>query len=298
MVIKRLGVSYSTLQKAPIHIDHPPTIPASFIKLDSNVSAADSYVNVRDELVKRQNHNILMARRCKRNVMHMGSVVLTGFYGYPVGQRLPIDAYNAPPEMFVPLYLSQATKEIQVVMRCCQSDTAVAGDHDPQVAFVLCPHGSTRAVATSDIQSITTAVATTDADCENYTWTVPVPGHTPESAIVMGQMVFDLYMLAYAPRNDTATATGIAISWWGNTYVETSASAGDRQNQILKIGDDYRMVQRTVNNDQHMVDAPWSSAIDMTSQTIDAYTCMQVRFWSISVYELNSTSFVTPAGRF
>lgn len=42
-----------------------PTIPSEFIRLDSTVSDADAPVNVRDEQVKRENYNILLARRVR-----------------------------------------------------------------------------------------------------------------------------------------------------------------------------------------------------------------------------------------
>ena len=43
-------------------------IPASFIKLDTNVTDPDEYVNVRDLQVARANHNILMARGLRRTL--------------------------------------------------------------------------------------------------------------------------------------------------------------------------------------------------------------------------------------
>lgn len=43
-------------------------IPASFQKLDTNVTAADEYVNVRDLQVARKNHNILIARGLRRTL--------------------------------------------------------------------------------------------------------------------------------------------------------------------------------------------------------------------------------------
>jgi hypothetical protein len=297
MTVKRIGmevaVAYS--QTLPQHIDHGMGIPSKFVLFDTNVSSANRYVNVRDELVKRENHNILLARRCKRNVLHLDSSVHSG---YPLGQRLPCDAFNGAPELFLPVYLSQHTKQIQIVLRCMQSRAAAAGDHDPEISFTICPHGSTRNVHSSEIQAITTAYVAGghDADCDAYTWTIGVPAHTAETAVVYGQLLFDLYMMAYAPKKDTAESSGTAITWWGNSMLKTGAavaSVGD----VLKVGDDYRMVQQVANTSEYYIDAPWSERIDMGTQTVDVYSTMQVKYHSLSIYEIAATTLIDFQGR-
>lgn len=293
MALKRIGVQIAT-QTVPIQLDHAVTVPTTFLPFDSNVSTADRYVNIRDEVIKRQNHNVLIANRCKRNIGHF---VLGGAVGFPVGQRLPVDAFFAAPEMFIPLYLSQWTKSIQVVIRCCQRRAADGDDHDPQIACVLCRHGDTRRVPASAIQSITTAHTLTEADLANYTWTVTVPGHTAESAVVMGQLLFDLYILAYAPRNDVADSTGTAITGWTESSI-TAAGIVAGPGYVLKVGTDYRMVQASLGSNEYHVDAPWSGPIDISTATVDVYRTLAVDVFSVSIYELNTTSFLDLAGEF
>lgn len=65
------------------------TIPTNFIKLDTNISAADQYANVRDIQVAKENHNILIARGLHKNVCY-GDLTpsaavrsATTAYGYP-----------------------------------------------------------------------------------------------------------------------------------------------------------------------------------------------------------------------
>jgi hypothetical protein len=45
------------------------TIPSDFVKLDTNVTDPDEFVNVRDLQVARANHNILLARGMRRTLM-------------------------------------------------------------------------------------------------------------------------------------------------------------------------------------------------------------------------------------
>ena len=301
MAVKRVGMEIGETygQAQPLQYGFSCSIPSKFVSLDSNVTAEDRYVNVRDEMVKRANHNILLARRCKRNIMHVdpSKILIGSSYGYPIGQRYPISAFYSAPEMLLPLYISQNTNQVQVILRCCRTRAVAAGDHDPQVAFCLCPHGSTRTVSASEIQSITTAYSASEASCADYTWTIDLPTHIPETSIVYGQMLFDLYMLAYAPTNDTPYSSGAAITSYGPSFVLIAGGlsiggVGD----VLKIGDDYRMIQEW-NSNTCYVDEGWSRKLLPGTDTVDVYHTMGVWCRSLSIFEIASTTLADFTGR-
>ena len=52
-----------------------PTIPTSFVKIDDRVTTNDGFVNVHDQQLARDNHNILLSRRIRGNCLGM-----TGLY--------------------------------------------------------------------------------------------------------------------------------------------------------------------------------------------------------------------------
>jgi hypothetical protein len=291
MAPKRIGTWFPG-QVVPVQIDHSFAIPTSFVALDSNVSAADAFVNTRDEMVKRQNHNVLIAKRCKRNVLHE-----IGGAGHIVGQRQAIDPLTAPPEKVLPLYLSQHTRQIAVVVEAMHSRAATAQDSNPQLGFLLCALGANRDMVAAEIQAITTVYAASPEgeDWGQYVWTLDVPANDGEACLKYGHLHFNLQMYAYAPIKSASESAGHAITASDDMWIETASNVGDRSDKVLVIDHgggivDRRLVHRTVNNSKHLIDAPWSTKPNPGTNTVSTYLAMYIALGSLSVYELNATA--------
>jgi len=85
-----------------------PKIPTEFIRLDDRTSTTDHYINVGDLRKSYENHNILIARRLKRNILTMGTAfTLRG--GFPLSSNFP-----APPALEIPIKLSAHVSQLDV----------------------------------------------------------------------------------------------------------------------------------------------------------------------------------------
>jgi len=128
-----------------------PTIPSEFIRLDSTVSDADAPVNVRDEQVKRENYNILLARRVRHPLvtevfrgvgwdideygddtdLTNGQIFKHFAYSVPIGDR-PVDTLSfvgaamiATWKVRVPPFCRELTVRIRAKMTTASGDAAV-----------------------------------------------------------------------------------------------------------------------------------------------------------------------------
>ena len=86
----------------------PPVIPTKFIRLDDRTSTTNHFINVADLRKSYENHNILIARRLKRNVLTMGNT-FTIRGGVPLSDNFP-----APPALEIPIKLSAEVSQLDL----------------------------------------------------------------------------------------------------------------------------------------------------------------------------------------
>lgn len=143
------------------------SVPSEFIKFDANAHAADSYVNVRDMQVLRENNNILLAQRVRRTAMTTGGITATGWstfksdifadqrsishrHGNPIFQTL----FNITPntksvDIHVAAYVLDGSSTADVTLYPVIDGYAFVSDVDTSLSMTIA--GSTTALQTDSV---------------------------------------------------------------------------------------------------------------------------------------------------
>ena len=104
------------------------TVPSEFIRLDTNVSAADRFVNVRDLQVVRDNHNMIIGRQLRR-------VIATDYVREASNRYKPLNRSNSTPVYYMPIgHLAYGRKSLRVDI---EANKLNAEDDNPVLYFAV-----------------------------------------------------------------------------------------------------------------------------------------------------------------
>jgi len=252
--------------------------------LDTRVTDPDQFLNVRDEKVKRDNHNILLAKRCKHMLFSLAmgtdsSDYLIAYSGRPViqeaGMKFGSVLLTAQP-MLSP-YVNEVTVDIRAAL-----ENGSYGD-----AKIYGQITGRATVITTGGTSITSA---SDA---NYSMTIPVPAgaNFPDREMATLQLLFE------TPANTTATKGNITIVGAGSNWIEYTGGSSI-VNHIIMIerngtgaifyNDPRRVVREELlydgSHDRAWVDRPWSQVPD-TGDQVFFYPLQGLKVDTVTAYE-------------
>lgn len=277
-------------------------IPTEFLEFDSSTHSPDSYVNVADLQRERKNHNILLARRCKRTLLtkifSQDSSVTP--FEWNLHQKVGGDAYPVPiVRALVPISLY--TQEVAVYLRAQRNDISSSGLSSVKVYPHLIPYGADRVVDTSDVMSVT---STTAAD---YSIDIPVPVHGGGQTIVNGQELFYFELYADCPvdygNSPKITTTSGLIDIIDSTTLVVQASASPAGTQIAFTNSpeiEPRTILQvkalsTATQYQVDLDAPLN-ILPGIGEDIEFRETLGIDFYSLSVYEKGISDFFAGTG--
>ncbi len=272
------------------------TIPSAFIPMDTNVTAADSVVNVHDQHVFRQNHNSLLAQRVRKDlVAQVATGVASGSFGYwDFKTRFPPDGEGHSRILSMPLYVTQMTKQLRFWCRACKTNlngaSALAEDpvlylvaREPQIAYM--------GDLTTNALAITSAASTPAF----ASITVNLPALSGEHSTHFGRTpyILDVYLKAFI--DDThALHAGTALSDVGVTSFRAAhpgAGMGDVIYTSAAANEPRMITKRSglAGDDRYFIDTPWSEMPNPGADTITGREILGVQLWSYGVQELPIT---------
>lgn len=275
------------------------TIPSSFIRLDDHTTAADAFVNVRDHARMRSNHNILVAKRLRREVFHLvfNHSISNAPFNYRCRNR--VGQAGVQPIIFLnQILVSQWTNEIDIVIEACKDaiDGSSGFTDDPFVKAKLYRDPGTP--GGDNLESVTISAAT--GSPAKYTLTLPVPQTRSVAAPWYGMEYY--WLVIYG---DTLVDTAYAkdanktVAAWGERWVELTGASTSSLGSVIYCNTDLTVAPRQVTSVdtsgspyRYYVDQPWSR--DLVPGT-DAMTIREIQgidFYSISAYEETVTSLV------
>ena len=276
------------------------TIPSEFVKMDTNVTAADSCVNVHDQTTFRRNHNIALAQRVRKDLV---SQVCSGF-GESTPEisfwlfrpRFSADGETRSRILSIPLYVTQQNQSFTFWCTACKSlmngSSTLAEDpkiyvvvHEPQVAFM--------GGLTDNAITVSAAYGTPTG----YSVTVGMPALSGEYTLHYGRIpiVMDVYLRTYI--DDThALVSGGTIVDAGSDWVDGTFAGVSARDVVFLDGASYaeprQIVDRkTIGSDtRHWLDAPWTSR-PSTASTVTIRQVLGINLFSYGVYEDAITDF-------
>lgn len=275
------------------------TIPSEFIKLDTNVTAADSSVNVHDQHVFRQNHNALLAKRVRKDLISQVCSNESREYWFLFSLQPP-DLDTGSRVLSIPLYLTQATRQIRFWCRCGQSGLSVGSElsEDPKIYAVL---HEPQVAPISDVDTNAITVTTAYPNVGSYNADLAVPRPVGEITTHMGRIpyILDIYIKSFIDDTNEILGPGQAIidsgSDWvtmasmlslTNNAIYTNAAAGEPRlviaNKATTLGVDQRF----------WLDRPWSE-VPAISNTVTVREILGVDMYSFGVQELPREDFTT-----
>lgn len=254
-------------------------IPSAFLRLDDRITSDDQYLNVRDQKIIRDNSNVLLGRRCKRQLAAQSFQSETvSTLSNPLDSAQPADRQHGDVMMSVPLKLSRGTKELSFVFDSARDaegvNVVLYGALDaPQEHTELQTGASVTVSATSRTK---------------YTMTLVVPPLAWESNIVN----FYLYMEGGFYGSDRQAAA-LSISDAGSNWFKTTTSMAAGATPVI-VGDVMyvpndlsihpRKITRLLSNTHAIINRPFNR-IPTTTNTMNARPSRAVQIWSWAIYE-------------
>lgn len=272
-------------------------VPSTFLLLDSHVTAADEYINVRDEQVARANNNILLASRIKRQIM---TYTLPGnsmkYYGTD-----DHDSGNPMRLWHQTIAINQTTKRLRLYIRAYLTDLDAGSSltQDVYLYPVISPVGAPRQYVPSTRITVDQAFSTY-AESAAKTFTVIIPVNVvPSMSLWEGRRLvdFDIYMLGRLDTTNTL-ATGVTIDDVGYNWVKLSGAGSTvSTGEAIEINGQIRTcIEKSAS--LKIVDKPWSfsPAIIPGSDTATIREILGVHILSMSLFELPETTLMDTQG--
>jgi len=267
------------------------TIPSTFVKLDTNVTAADSCVNVHDQHVFRQNHNALLAKRVRKDLVSQicGS-------GYPTFMsRFAPDEEGRARLMSIPLYVTQQTQELRFWCRAEKSPMNAGSSlaEDP-VLYVVIREPQLAYMGSITDYSITVSAASGAA--ASYNVDVPLPPKSGEVGLHFGRVpyIMDIYLKSFVDDTYSLYAA-LAVSDIGRDYFTAAAATAAINNVVYTstVENEPRTISGIISlggAPRFYVDKPWSQ-LPSLSDTVTICEVLGVVLMSYGVQELEVTDF-------
>lgn len=173
-----------------------PDIPSAFLRIDDTATGDDRAVSVHELQAVRDNHNILLARRCKRQIFALRFDTDDDDDGLIYKSARPFDRLIGDVLLAIPIFVENNTQSIQVNMRAALEDNA---GPDAIVVGVIDGPNETRNLDTSVSMTFTTSTQT------EASMTVPVP----RTALYRQEGM--LYLYGLTPSYSTVVETAVTI---------------------------------------------------------------------------------------
>jgi len=279
------------------------TIPAAFLPFDDTVTDPDAVVNVRDQHVFRQNHNALLAKRVRKDLVCQASPITRSASTAPAANhtyyksRFYPDGEPQTRLLSVPLYLTQLTQQIRFWCRACWGtlDGESELETDPELYVVL---REPQAAYMGDIDDNTITVSAANGTPTTYSVTVPVPPQTGELTLHMGRVPWILDVYCYTPVDNTRPDVGplplvdVDDKW----FVVASSSIGIHDvvySSLTREEPRSTVAARAIGggNYKYFLDAPWTEIPTPGTHTITSREILAVDMYSWGVQELEIAAF-------
>lgn len=278
---------------------HTTTVPSSYQKLDSAVTAADAFVNVRDEQIKRLNHNILLARRIQHTVLSMSSGHFMAVYGANYitfttrKDAEQIDATMIRTKVLVPAW----TQRMVLRLSACKSALTEGSElnFDP-VVYADIWNGYARKVAWPPSGA---TISAAHGSPTSYSITINLPPMTGADTKRYGRREFEFgvwvkCMMDYTQKIETSVAladssinsvtASVTANLVGNS-VHFGTDLGIEERQIVKQislgGGAFKLV----------MDRPMSRMPDVAADSISSNEILGIDLYSLDLRCLPITDF-------
>ncbi len=261
-------------------------LPSAFIRLDDRTTTADQCVNVWTKQTFRNNHNILLARRCRWPIMtvHMDQDSAGSAANGPDGlywrSIITPDRESGIPILQVPIEIPPFCTSIVINL-----DALKVGGTEHAYVYPIVDGPGTYFQINSSVAA--TVSATTP-------WTVSsVSVPVPQSARDYGHGTLTLYASTPLYGPDLKGAGGVAIADVGPDWVEGTAAnfASFTVETAVYFTNNLAIAPRKVvraatigGNTRIHVDFPWNVVPTVGTDLIDARAVTILRIRSISVY--------------
>jgi hypothetical protein len=270
-------------------------IPSTFQDFDTNSNAADSFANVRDQQVYRENHNALVAQRIRRPVytMQFRTAAVSTYVSFwdtgpdTVGD-MPILCSGTVP-------VSQHTKELTLKVRA--STAGASGDAN--LYPVMTSAGASLTVDT------TNSINVTGSSEAAYSVDIPLP----PVALAMNRHGYRWYDFRLFAQTNIAVSSikgATAINDSGPDWIETSAAISATADFWMFITTDATISPRWAIDYQalsggayrYRLSRPWNKIPIPGTDTADGYDPYAIELYSLSLYEKPVTGFFNTVGAF
>lgn len=280
------------------------TIPSSFIKLDTNINAANSFINVRDAQVQRKNHNILVAQRIQQNTFAfcIGKDDTDSFdsSGYDYINGYGLNSLLPPIILDETIMLSQHTQKVRMV--AVASHTTLNGSStlalNPKLFFQIY---NPKKNPTVEDRITPVSVSTSDGSQGAHAVLVPVP-HEYNPVIVGGREMWRLRVMLQSRIDSThALDTAVAVVEVGDRWIDISSGGslnGDGREMVYIVGKTHIEPRHIIHvealasgNYRLVLDADWTGDIVPGTDTATVREVLGVRLFSLSGIEQPITDF-------
>lgn len=268
-------------------------IPDTYVKLDSDVSAADRFVNVRDTQIVRRNHNIICARSvCRENIwswnVQRGALWADGTADF-FSHDLPgvINTKVVEPIVRAKVLIGPFTKEVFLYA------TGYAGPEDEDTSAsiklyaTLSPPGAPREI--SEAYSSPEMFNESHSDFESLSITIDVPpSPIREGAYREYELALYVQAIDYGSAIDSAVAITAATE---DTVSVATAGLGAYNGSAIYFNDSSiqpRVIaERTDGGGTSVlrVRKPWLEKAPSTANTLNSIAVATLVCRSLSLYE-------------
>jgi hypothetical protein len=280
-------------------------IPSSFVKLDSRITADDSYLDTASIQKVHNNHNSLIAQRIRRNAMvHAcrggwvtGAETIFSVTPYTDSKRPPVFMNGT-------LLITQGTQKVQFSFYARRTSALAT---DPELAVRFFTPGQVGPAARVNDDTDLTTLSITNSAYAWFTVDVELPEAIKVNPTIIGGYVligFNIYSLSVIDTANTIFA-GAAITDSGANWVRTTGVGAVGQhfdclytsNVENSVGVVTGIVTYAAADRKFYIDPPWNNAVQRTD-TLTAAPLNGIRIQSISITELPITDFFSSIGTF
>lgn len=273
------------------------TIPTKFVKLDTNVTDADEYVNVRDLQVARENHNILIARGLRRTILASTRVGVGNARWIIRGGNIGDERLGAQRQIFsAEVIIGQHVQSVTMVLDGVVSGTGL----DIKFTGVI-----DRPFSIRNADAGVTATASQGGSAKTTIANIPVPHFSPIVRLGGDQVsILSLYM---QPEIGSNAASGLTINAVGSNGesvdVDTVSLSGQTEGQVMHFNTTTippRICSRRIDSggtpplpvgeSRLFVEKPFAPA-PTTSNTLSLDTVATYTPLAVTAYEDHITTF-------
>jgi hypothetical protein len=252
------------------------TIPSAFQLLDTQVTAADSFANVRDLQTMRLNHNILLAKRVQPTIFTCkypgdGSNDFTRFVVRTAKEQAGAEIMRQT------IYVPAFTKQLLLTLYCCKSALTGEGSELNEDVNVHAEVWNQFARKTK-YSPPSVAVSAAAGSPSKYEITINIPPVSPKSIIRDDRRAFEFGVWASCLMDHTASiAAALAPSAVASRSITVGSAAILEKHTVYSNtnrGIESRIVTKRIplggGNYQLFLDKAWSKTPDISVDQITA----------------------------